>query len=116
MTDLIVMLSTGKGTWAHVSALMRAEKWDNVYLITNNFGKEKFTVNMPVQMIILDDSDSVEQMRDKIIKELKDKLKIDVAVNFVSGSGEEHMALLSALVKLGVGLHLVIEDQGLKEL
>ncbi len=116
MTDLIAMLSTGKGSWAHVSALIRAEKWDKVYLITNSFGKEKFTQERPIEMILIEDNDNTEQVRDKIVAALAGKLKMDVAVNFVSGSGEEHMALVAALVRLGVGMRFVIEDNGVKEL
>ena len=41
MTELIAFLSTGKGTWANVSGLIKGESWDKVYLLTNDFGKEK---------------------------------------------------------------------------
>jgi len=116
MTDLIAMLSTGKGSWARVYALIKAENWESIHLVTNSFGKEKFTQERPVNMIVLGDNDSVGQMRDKIAAALQGKLKMDVAVNFVSGSGEEHMALIAALIKLGVGLRFVIEDNGVKEL
>ena len=116
MTDLVAVLSTGKGTWGQVGALIRAENWENIYLITNSFGQEKFTSDKELKMIVLNDNMSEEEMRDKISEELKDKLKMDVAVNFTSGSGKEHMALVSALIKIGVGIRLVIEKNGIKEL
>jgi len=31
----------------------------------------------------------------------------EVAVNFISGSGNEHMSILSTLLKLGLGIRLV---------
>ncbi len=116
MTDLIAALSTGKGTWAHVSALIKSEQWENIYLITNSFGKEKFSSEREVKLIVLEDDLSLEEMKDRIISQLKDKLKLDVAVNIISGSGKEHMAILSALINLGVGLRFVIEKDGMREL
>ncbi|MFH0752901.1 MAG: DUF5906 domain-containing protein [archaeon] len=116
MTDLIAVLGTGKGTWAHVSALIRAENWENIHIITNDFGKDKFNNEKNAKLIILDENLSVEEMKEKIAGELKDKLKLDVAINLISGSGKEHMALLSALMSLGVGMRFVIEKDGMKEL
>ena len=41
----------------------------------------------------------------------------EVAVNFVSGTGKEHMALLSALLKLGIGIRLLaLTKEGVTEI
>ena len=62
-------------------------------------------------------NDDEEKLRDKIHKELKSKLSGDVAVNLISGSGKEHMALLGALTKCGVGIRFVTSNEkGLVEL
>lgn len=116
MTDLIAVLSTGKGTWAQVSALINAEQWENVHLITNEFGKDRFSCERPVNMIVIDENLDMDAMKECIIKELKGKLKMEVALNLASGTGKEHMALLAALISLGVGLRLVTEKDGLREL
>jgi len=56
-------------------------------------------------------------MRDQITAALKKKISGDVAVNLISGSGKEHMALLGALTKCGVGIRFVTStEQGIKEL
>ena len=49
---------------------------------------------------------------------LKGKIKDpEVDVNFISGTGREHMALMSALLKLGVGIRLVaITKEGMEEI
>jgi hypothetical protein len=58
----------------------------------------------------------------KITEEMKNGMKdavqdMEVALNMSSGSGKEHMALLSCLLKLGLGIRLVsIENDKLKEL
>ena len=48
---------------------------------------------------------------------LKDKLKTEVALNIVSGTGKEHMALLSALIKCKVRFKLMsLTKEGIKEM
>lgn len=120
MTDLIACLSTGKGTWVEVSKLIKADNWDKVYLITNEFGKDKFnaTDGKDVEYIIVDNRAPASEIKEKIISALKDKITNEVAVNFVSGAGNEHMGLLAALIKLGIGLRLVEpkDNAGLIEL
>ena len=108
MTDLIAFLSTGKGTWGHVSGLIKGENWDKVYLLTNDFGKEKFTAEENTELIVVDSNASAEELRDEIAKILKDKVKDEIAVNFISGSGKEHMALIAALMKSGIGFRFVV--------
>lgn len=117
MTDLVAALSTGKGTWGHVNSLIGGEKWGKIYLITNEFGKENFKANNDTELIVIDTNAESTQIRDEIVRALKGKIKGEVAVNFVSGSGKEHMGLIGALMKLGIGFRLVtsIMGEGIKE-
>lgn len=109
MTNLIINLSTGKGTWQHVSKVINQEKWDKVYIITNTFGKEKFSTKENQELIVIDDNKEVLELRDYIISQLKGKINdTEVGLNFYSGSGKEHMAILSAVLKLGLGPRIVI--------
>lgn len=107
MTDLVVMLTSGKGTWAEVSKLIKQEEWEHVYFICTDFGKEKFTCEKPHTFIVINSFAEIEEIKKKIMEALKDKLKLEVGLNFVSGTGKEHMALISALMSLGVGIRLV---------
>ena len=118
MTDLIAFLSTGKGTWSHVNALINGTDWDKVILLTNDFGKENFNANENTQLLVINQNENYEGLRDQIIESLKSKLTgAEVAVNFISGSGKEHMALMSALIKLGVGFRFVISTrESIKEI
>jgi len=108
MTDLIAILGTGKGTWGHVSKLLRQGSFENIILFTNTFGRENYKPNDRTNLLVVDfDADLLE-----IQKEMLEKLKplvtgTEVAINFISGAGKEHMALLSAVLKLGVGIRLV---------
>jgi len=115
--DLIACLSSGKGTWGHVNRLIEDQEWENIYLITNEFGKENFHTEKKVELIIINSSQGLKELRAEIEGKLKDKLKIDVALNLVSGTGKEHMAILGALLKIGVGIRLMaLTKNGIEEI
>src|SRR3989344_9477332 len=110
MTDLIAVVSTGKGTWGQVSSLVNKEKWDKIHIITNDFGVEKFNKLKNMEFIVIDQNKSVLELKEDILKGLKNKVSDDVGVNFISGTGKEHMALLAALIKLGSSFRLVVAE------
>ena len=118
MTELIACLSTGKGTWAHVSKLMKEQEWEKIILISNEFGKENFTTDEKTEVIAFDTNKEIKELREDILTALKEKIKgTEVAVNFISGSGKEHMAFLGAILKLGVGIRLVSSTkEGVEEI
>jgi len=117
MTILIACLSTGKGTWGHVSRLIQDGTWDKVYLITNAYGKENFNKNEKTELIDVNMQQGLKELRDEIKEKLNGKLEGEVAVNFVSGTGREHMALISALLQLGAGIRLIaLTKEGVEEI
>ena len=71
-----------------------------------------------MEFIVVNSKLSIELLIDKIKSQLEGKIKgTEVALNLASGSGKEHMALLSALLKLGVGIRLVsFTNNGIKEI
>ena len=120
MTELIACLSSGKGTWGHVSHLIENGNFTKAFLITNEFGQENFNKNPKAEFIIINMRQGLKEMRDEMYEKLKDKLSQDeahVAVNMVSGEGKEHMALLSALLRLGVGIRqMALTKDGVEEI
>ncbi|MBW2981483.1 hypothetical protein KY343_01255 [Candidatus Woesearchaeota archaeon] len=118
MTDLIACLSTGKGTWAHVSRLIEEQEWDNIFLITNEFGKENFQPKKKAEFILINSNRFLSELVEDIKNQLKEKVNpTDVAVNLISGTGKEHMAIISALLKLGLGIRLItLTPNGIKEI
>ena len=116
MTILVACLSTGKGTWGHVARVIAEQEWEKIILITNDFGVENFKNEKNAEMVAIDSRKTLPEVVEEIKKALEGKLEGDVAVNFISGSGKEHMALLSALLKLGVGIRLIaLTKDGIKE-
>ena len=111
MTELIACLSTGKGTWAQITDLIESEEWERVFLITNEFGKENFSTKENVELLVIDQNKEIQELIDEIMNKLKEKITgTEVAINFISGTGKEHMALFSAIMKLGVGIRVVTSD------
>jgi len=102
--ELIALLSSGKGTWAQVSGLMKFGEWDKVILLGNDFAKQ-FISEKEFEFIKIDLDQKLKELRDDISKKLKGKLNgTEVALSIASGDGKEHMALISALINLPVGI------------
>ncbi len=120
MASLICCIGEGKGTWGHVARVIEGETWDKIFIVSDEFFKDKFTVESKKQVIeqvIINNKESVEAITQALLNALKDKVFGDVAVNLFSGSGKEHMAVLSALMKSGAGIRLMgFGDGGVKEL
>lgn len=109
MTELIACLTSGKGTWSDVFRLIDHEAWERVFIITNSFGRERFRPRERTELIVIDPRKPAVELSDDIKQSLEGKIKgLEVALNLTSGSGKEHMAILSALLKLGLGIRFVI--------
>ncbi|NQV09092.1 hypothetical protein HQ529_04535 [Candidatus Woesearchaeota archaeon] len=108
MTELVVCLGTGKGTWIHVAKLISEQEWEKIFLITNDFGKEKFDVQKPHEFILVDPNKTVKELTEEVKTKITGKIAgTEVAINIISGTGKEHTAIIGALLKLGVGIRLV---------
>ena len=118
MTSLIACLSSGKGTWSHVNEIINKQEWDQIFLITDDFGVQNFKPEKKVNYILIDEKKFLPEMTEDIRKQLQGKIKdLEIAVNLVSGNGKEHMAMLSAILKLGLGIRLVaLTTEGVKEI
>ncbi len=116
MTDLIASLTTGKGTWTDVIKIIDSEEWENIFLITNEFGVKNFRSKKQVKFVVINGKKPSYFIVKDIIKQLEGKINdFEVALNISSGTGKEHMAIMAALLKLGLALRFVtIENNGLK--
>ncbi len=102
--ELIALLSTGKGTWAQVSGLMNYGEWDKVILVGGDFAKD-FTHEKKFEFVKIDLDKKLKDLRDEFSEKLKGKFDgMEVACSIASGNGKEHMALISALINLPIGI------------
>ncbi len=118
MTSLIACLSTGKGTWSYVIKLIMAHEWDNVFLVTSPFAAEKFQIGRKVEFIVLGEDKPIQSLVNDIKTSLKGKISgMEVALNLISGTGREHMAIISAILSLGFAVRLVgVGENGIFEI
>ena len=118
MTSLIACLSSGKGTWVHVNEVINKQEWDQIILITNDFGVKNFKPEKTVNYVLINENKILSDMAKDIKKQLEGKINdLEVAINIISGTGKEHMAIISALIKLGLGFRLVaLTPEGIKEI
>jgi len=102
--ELIALLSTGKGTWGQVSGLMTHGEWDKIILLGSDFAKD-FKHEKQFEFIKVDLDKKIKDLREEISQKLKEKIDgTEVALSIASGDGKEHMALISALINLPVGI------------
>lgn len=101
--ELVALISSGKGTWGQVAGVINQGEWDNIILIGNDFGK-KFTSEKNFEFVQVNSSRIVE-LKEELEKKLKGKIKgTEVALTIASGTGREHMAVISALLSQPVGI------------
>jgi hypothetical protein len=102
--ELIALLSTGKGTWGQVSGLMTHGEWDNIILIGSDFAKD-FKHDKDFEFIQVNLDKKLKDLKEDFSQKLKGKIDgTEVALSIASGDGKEHMALISALINLPVGI------------
>ncbi len=119
MAIFVSLLSSGKGSWGYVSKIIEKKPYDKVFLLTNSFGKEKYTPKDNTELLEFDFNKDVFELKNDFENSLKNYLKeeLEVDVNFISGNGKEHMAFLAAILNLGVGIRLVVlKDEEVVEL
>lgn len=105
MTELVALLSTGEGSWAQVAGIIKHGEWDNIILIGDEFAKKfQIDTNTPHEFIEIKSRRLVE-LRDELREKLNGKIRgTEVALSIASGDGKEHMALISALLSIPVGV------------
>ncbi len=95
MTVLICDLSTGKGSWGHLTRLISDGNWEKIFLVSNDWGKENFAPKKEVSWILINRNMGFDLMKETILHSLPETK--DIALNLISGEGKEHMAIMLAL-------------------
>tara|TARA_Y100000310_G_C20697461_1_gene826699 strand:- start:4993 stop:5340 length:348 start_codon:yes stop_codon:yes gene_type:complete len=101
--ELVALISSGKGSWGQVAGVINQGEWDNIFLVGTDFGK-KFTSEKDFEYVQISES-RIMDLKEELLKKFKGKIKgTEVALTIASGTGREHMALISALLSLPVGI------------
>ena len=113
-TDVLVcVLGSGKGSWGHIIRLITNGEWKDIYLISNDWGKEKFTPTKEVKWVVINNNMGFDLMYNTIKEALPDKRTL--ALNIISGDGKVHMATIKAVKEKDAGYKIaVLTKEGLK--
>lgn len=110
--EFIGLLSKGKGTWGQVIGLIKREDWDSIFVIGDIYAKkmlQSFNLEKDIKFIEIDTRKKIRELIKEIQEKLKDKIKgTEVALSIASGDGKEHMAIISALLNLPVGIKFAV--------
>ncbi len=102
--ELVALISSGKGSWAQVSGLMKHGEWDNIIVLGDEFASG-FTHEKKFEFIRVDLTKRIKDLRDEFNQKLRGKIRgTEVALSIASGEGKEHMAIIAALINLPVGI------------
>lgn len=106
--NLVCFQGSDKEGWAQLNALIKRGEWEKIVLVKN-----KSTQDIPLpensDVISLNSDKLLLELKNEIIEKLKGKInkEFEVALSIASGTGKEHMALISALLSIPVGIRLV---------
>ncbi|MCL5730431.1 MAG: hypothetical protein M1165_02590 [Candidatus Pacearchaeota archaeon] len=102
--ELIALLSSGEGTWAQVSGLIKYGDWEKIIVLGGDFAR-KFSSEKEFEFVNVNLDKKISDLKDEFMKKLKGKIQgTEVALSIASGNGKEHMALISALINLPAGI------------
>lgn len=106
--ELVAFLGSDKETWGQVTGLINRGDWEKIILIKTK-GSESYSPSKESEIIEIDSTKPLTEMKDELIRKLKPKFSgFDVHLSIASGNGKEHMALISALLTVPVGIRLVV--------
>lgn len=95
----------GKGTWGQVAGLAKKGEWEKVLLLGPSYAKDFKLEGIPFDFIEYDPGKPIVALKKELMKKLEGRIDgVEVALSIASGIGKEHMALISALLSLPVGV------------
>jgi hypothetical protein len=109
--EFVALMSSGKGTWGQVAGIINKGQWEKIFLVCSEFAASKigeFDFSRNATIIKTNFDRPILEVIDDLKKKLQDKFSgMEVALSLASGEGKEHMALMSALINLPVGIKFV---------
>lgn len=105
--ELVAYLGKDKENWGQVIALINRFDCERVFLVKDK-NSESFPVNEKCLIIEVDPTGSLANLKNEIKEKLSKELsnEFEVAISIASGTGKEHMALISALLSIPLGIKL----------
>lgn len=106
--ELVAFLGADKETWGQITALVNRYEWEKIVIVKNK-NSEDIAFSKQCEMINVNSEKPMLELKKEIMDKLRGKLgELEVALSIASGNGKEHMALISALLSIPVGIRLVV--------
>jgi len=107
--NLVAFVGSDKENLGQVTALVNRMECDKILLVKDKDTARPLFNSDKVDFIEVDTLKPLLDLKDDLVNKLKPKLSADfeTALSIASGTGKEHMALVSALLSVPVGIKLV---------
>ncbi len=105
---MILIALTGRESTGQVTALINRFDTEKILLI-KDFSVTNFPQNAKCEIIEVNTEKDISNLKKELAEKLRKYLdtEFEVALSIASGTGKEHMALISALLSIPVGIKLV---------
>ena len=114
--EFVAFVGKDKESWGQVKALINHLDCEKIIIVKNKEASG-FPTNSRTIFVDVDSRKPLVELKKDIMENLKLKLsrEFEVFLSIASGPGKEHMALISALLSIPVGIRLVVyTDKGVE--
>ncbi len=106
--ELVAFMGDDKENWGQVNGLINRGEWSKIIIVKSK-SSEDYESPKDADIVVVDTSKPLLDLKEDMINKLRKKFEgFDVHVSIASGTGKEHMALISALLSVPVGIRLVV--------
>ncbi len=106
--ELVAFMGDDKENWGQVNGLINRGDWEKIILVKSK-SSEDYDSPKEADIVIVDTSKPLMELKEDMVNKLRKKFQgFDVNVSIASGTGKDHMALISALLSIPVGIRLVV--------
>lgn len=106
--ELVAFVGDDKESWGQITGLINRGEWESVIVVKKK-GVEGFPNLSRGEVIVMNTEMPLLDLKKEMMEKLKGKVKdFEVTLSLASGNGKEHMALISALLSIPVGIRLAV--------
>jgi hypothetical protein len=107
--EFVAFVGSDRESWGQLVGLINHIDAEKIVLVQDK-GVTGFPLSSKCQIVNVDCSRSLLDLKTDIMDKLKKELAgdLEVSLSIASGGGKEHMALISALLSIPVGIRLVV--------
>lgn len=107
--EFVAYIGEDKENWGQITALLNRIEADSCILVMSK-NVSGFPTNERCTEVRIDSSRPLVELKEELINKLKPIVKgeFEVTLSIASGTGKEHMALISALLNIPVGIKLAV--------